>query len=117
VVARRGAGNLGCLIVILILALGIYIAFGFGEAYFRAYQFKDSMRSDAEFAGTLTDEKIKSHLSALADSLDLPPAASDVTIVRSQRTITITSDYDEVIELPFKQERVLHFHSSVDASL
>jgi hypothetical protein len=117
VVARRGAGNLGCLIVILIIALGLYLAFGFGEAYFRAYQFKDSMQSDAGFAGNMPDENIKKHLAAVADSLGLPPEAGDVTIVRSQRTINITSNYDEVVELPFKKDRVIHFHTSVDSNL
>jgi hypothetical protein len=117
VVARRGASTLGCLIVVLLLAAAVYFAFGFGEAYFRAYQFKDAIRSDAEFASTLTDAKISSHLAAVADSLDLPPGAGDVTVTRSQRTITISSDYDEVIKLPFKKERVIHFHTTVDADL
>jgi hypothetical protein len=117
VVARRGASTLGCLILILVLAGGIYFAFGFGEAYFHAYQFEDSMRSDAEFASTLTDAKITSHLAAVADSLELPSEAGNVTITRSQRTITVSSDYDEVIKLPFRKEKVLHFHPSVEASL
>ena len=116
-VARRGASTLGCLILILLLAAAVYFAFGFGEAYFRAYQFKDAIRSDAEFASTLTDAKISSHLAAVADSLDLPPVAGDVTVTRSQRTITISSDYDEVIKLPFKKERVIHFHPMVRSSL
>lgn len=116
-VARRGASTLGCLILVLVLAAGIYFAFGFGEAYFRAYQFEDAIRSDAEFASTLTDAKITSHLAAVADSLQLPSDAGDVTIIRSQRTITVSSDYDQVIKLPFRNEKVLHFHPSVEASL
>lgn len=116
-VARRGVSTLGCLIVILILAAGVYFAFGFGEVYFRAYQFKDAMRSDAEFATNTSDAKITSHLSALADSLNLPPGAGDITILRSTRTITISSDYDEVIRLPFKKEKVIHFHPTVEAGL
>jgi hypothetical protein len=105
------------LIVILILAAGIYFAFGFGEVYFRAYQFKDAMRSDAEFASNTSDAKISSHLAALADSLNMPPSAGEITIVRSPRTITLSSDYDEVIKLPFKKEKVIHFHPSVEAGL
>ncbi len=116
-VARRGVSTLGCLIVILLLAACVYFAFGFGEAYFRAYQFKDAIRSDAEFASTLTDAKITSHLAAVADSLHLPPEAADITITRSQRTITVSSDYDEVITLPFRKEKVIHFHPVVEASL
>jgi hypothetical protein len=110
VVARRGATRLGCLLPLLILAIGIYFAIDFGQVYFRAYQFKDAMGSEARFATTLTDEQITKRLAALADSLELPTGAELITIVRSPRTITISSDYDEVIKLPMKKEQVIHFH-------
>jgi hypothetical protein len=110
VVNRRGASSLGCLIPVLILAVGAYLAYGFGEAYFRYYQFKDAMGQEARFASTLTDEQITRRLSAMADTLQLPPGAELITIVRDPRSITISSDYDEVIRLPLKKERVIHFH-------
>ena len=109
-VARRGATRFGCLFTLLILVIGIYFAIDFGQAYFRGYQFKDAMGSEARFATTLTDEQITRRLAALADSLQLPPGAELITIIRSPRTITISSDYDEVIKLPMNKERVLHFH-------
>ena len=109
-VRRRGATSLGCLIPVLVLAVGAYLAYGFGEAYFRYYQFKDAMGQEARFATTITDEQITSRLTALADTLELPPGAELITITRSPSTITISSDYDEVITLPFKKERVVHFH-------
>ena len=109
-VRRRGATSLGCLIPVLVLAVGAYLAYGFGEAYFRYYQFKDAMGQEARFATTITDEQITSRLTALADTLELPPGAELITIIRSPSTITISSDYDEVITLPFKKERVVHFH-------
>jgi len=43
VVNRRGSSRLGCLIVLLIVAVAAYLAVDFGEAYFRYYQFKDAM--------------------------------------------------------------------------
>jgi len=87
------------------------------EAYFRAYQFKDAMGQEARFATTRTDDQITSHLSALADSLELPRGAELITILRSPSTISISSDYDEVIKLPLKKERVLHFHPMAESSL
>ncbi|HEV7838751.1 MAG TPA: hypothetical protein VGO75_11845 [Gemmatimonadaceae bacterium] len=115
--SRRGAANLGCLLVLLIVAIGIYFALDFGQVYFRAYQFKDAMSSEANFASTLTDEAITRRLVSLADSLQLPPGAELITIVRSPRSITISSDYDEIIRLPMKKEQVIHFHPQVSASL
>ncbi len=107
---RRGSSRLGCLVILLILVTGIYIALDFGQAYFRFYQFKDAMGQEARFAATKTDEQIMSHLSSLADSLELPPGAELISVRRSPGAITISSDYDEVIKLPLKKERVLHFH-------
>jgi hypothetical protein len=117
VVNRRGASRLGCLIVLLILAVAAYFAAEFGEAYFRFYRFKDAMGQEARFASTRTDEQITSHLAAVADSLELPPGAELITISRGQTTITISSDYDEVIKLPFKKEQVIHFHPIVMSRL
>jgi hypothetical protein len=103
--------------MLLILAVGAFVAVDFGEAYFRFYQFKDAMGQEARFATTRTDEQISSHLSALADSLQLPPGAELVTIIRSPTTITISSDYDEFIKLPLKKEQVIHFHPLVVSRL
>jgi hypothetical protein len=112
VVNRAGSSRLGCLVMLLILAVGAYFAVDFGEAYFRYYQFKDAMGSEARFANDKTDEQITTRLSALADTLQLPPGAELITIQRSPTLITISSDYDEIIKLPMKKERVIHFHPS-----
>ena len=111
-VSRRGESRLGCLIVLLILAVAAYFAVDFGEAYFRFYQFKDAMGQEARFATTKTDDQITKRLSSLADSLQLPPGAELITIERTPAIITISSDYDEVIKLPMKKEYVIHFHPS-----
>lgn len=116
-VNRRGESRLGCLLPLLVLAICVYFALDVGQVYFRAYQFKDSMNSEANFATTLTDEAITKRLAALADSLQLPPGAELITIVRSPRTISISSDYDEIIKFPMKKEKVIHFHPLVSASL
>ncbi len=109
-VNRRGASRLGCLIPLLIVAVAAYFAVDVGEAYFRFYQFKDALGQEARFASTRTDQQITGRLSALADSLQLPPGAELITVERGTTTITISSDYDEVIQLPFKKEHVIHFH-------
>jgi hypothetical protein len=110
VVNRRGETRLGCLLGLLILVIGIYFGIDFGESYFKYYQFKDAMGQEARFATDKTDDQIKTRLTALADTLQLPSDAGSIQIERSQSVITISSDYDEVIKLPFNKEQVLHFH-------
>jgi hypothetical protein len=117
VVGRRGASTLGCLLPLLILAVGAYFAADFGAAYFRYYRFKDAMGQEARFASTATDQQITGRLSALADTLQLPPGAELITIIRGPAVITIESDYDEIIKLPMKKERVIHFHPLVMSRL
>ena len=111
-VNRRGESNLGCLIPLLVLAVAAFLAVDFGEAYFRYYQFKDAMGQEARFATTKTDDQIADRLAALADTLQLPPGADKILIQRTPTIITISAEYDEVIKLPFKKERVLHFNPS-----
>jgi hypothetical protein len=113
VVNRRGESRIGCLLPLLILAVAAYFALDFGEAYFRFYQFKDAMAQEARFSTDRTDDQITKRLSALADSLQMPPGAELITIERTPTIVTISSDYDEVIRLPMKKEKVIHFHPSV----
>ena len=116
-VNRRGESRIGCLLPILILALAAYFAVDFGEAWFRFWQFKDAMGQEARFSSDKTDAQITARLSALADTLQLPPGAELITIQRTPATITISSDYDEIIRLPLKKGRVIHFHPSVSSNL
>jgi len=113
VVNRRGESRIGCLLPLLILAVAAYFALDFGEAYFRFYEFKDAMGQEARFSTDRTDDQITKRLSALADSLQMPPGAELITIERTPTIVTISSDYDEVIKLPMKKEKVIHFHPSV----
>ena len=112
-VSRRGVSRLGCLLPLLILAVAAYFGVGFAEAYFRFYQFKDAMGQEARFAADKTDAQITTRLSALADTLQLPPGAELITIERTTTQIAISSDYDEVFRLPLNKEKVLHFHPAV----
>ncbi len=112
-VNRRGESRIGCLLSLLILAVAAYFALDFGEAYFRFYEFKDAMGQEARFSTDRTDDQITKRLSALADSLQMPPGAELITIERTPTIVTISSDYDEVIKLPMKKEKVIHFHPSV----
>jgi len=98
----------------LLFAAVVYFGLNIGEHYFNFYQYQDAMRQEARFSYERTDEQITKHLSALADTLELPVDANLITILRSTSNVNISSDYDEVIRLPFKQERVLHFHPSGD---
>ena len=116
-VSRVGMSRLGCLIPLLLVSVGAYFALPAAEAYFDFYRFKDAMGNEARFASTQTDETIRIRLTALADSLQMPPGAERIMIERSQSMITISSDYELVLKMPLKKERVLRFNPTVRSRL
>ena len=98
--ARRGAGSLGCLVMLLVLAALMYFAVNVGEVYLRAYRFEDAMKAEAKFANRRTDEEIKRRLRARADSLGLPEGAHTVRVRRTPAKVIIWAEYYDPVELP-----------------
>jgi hypothetical protein len=48
----------------------------------------------------MSDDAIRRHLSALADSLGLPEVAGRVLVRRTAKSIVLSSDWSEHVELP-----------------
>ena len=86
-VSRSGRSSLGCLFLLLIVAAAMYFGVNIGEAYWRFYEFQDAMRQEVRFAKQISDDRIKLHLAALADSLGLPEEATAITVDRTSRAI------------------------------
>jgi hypothetical protein len=108
VVNRRGASKIGCLFSLLIVAAVLYFGVNAFEKYYLYLQYKDAMSQEIRFRSFLPDDKIKSNLRLVADSLGLPEDAGIVTVTRDRGTMTIESHYEELIELPgYKKE--VHF--------
>ena len=97
---RRGASSLGCLVTLLVVVAVGYFSFKIGEVYWRFYDYQDTMVQQARFAEHFTNVQIKKRLVAKADSLGLPADASEVSVERTGRHISIGVDYVELVELP-----------------
>lgn len=100
---RRGGSTLGCLFSLLLFAAILYYGVNIGQVYWRYYQLRDEMRSNARLAPSLTDATIRRRLRTRAEQLHLPEDAQRFVIKRSgrPRTITITTEYSESVDLPF----------------
>jgi len=100
---RRGGSTLGCLFSLLLFAGILYYGVNIGQVYWRYYQLRDEMRSNARLAPSLTDATIRRRLRTRAEQLHLPEDAQRFVIKRSgrPRTITITTEYSERVNLPF----------------
>jgi len=112
VTLRRGAGRLGCLVMLLVAVAGAYFAFNVGEVYLRFYRLRDAMAQEARFADNRDDATIRSRLAAVVDSLGLPDEAAQIQIRREARRLIISTRYSELVEMPLFV-RELHFSPEV----
>lgn len=100
---RRGSSTRGCLVSLLVFVAALYYGVNIGEPFYRYYQYRDTMRSAARFAPTLSDDVLVRRILEKAVELELPPAAHRVTIQRfeARRRIIIFAEYEESVDLPF----------------
>ena len=99
---RRGAGNTGCLLTLLLFAAALYYGVNIGQVYWRYYQMVAEMESQARLAPSLTDAVIRRRLAVRADELELPIAERRIRVVRSgrPRRIVIDATYRDSVALP-----------------
>ena len=102
---RRG-GTLGCLVGLLLLAGIGYFGLNVAEAWWRNYQYVDAIRQHVKYAANRPDDVIKKRLIAFADSLGLPPEAHKIKVIRRGRSITISAEYTELVDLPFMKREI-----------
>jgi len=114
--SRRGTSSLGCLFSLLVAAAAIYVGVNVAQVYWRFYQYQDDMRQLVNYDTRRPDDKLIATLRANADSLDLPDAARQISIRRSETMISIEADYYEHVELPM-YSRDIHFHPYAEGPL
>ena len=96
---RRGAGQLGCLLTLLVLAVVGYFGYDIGEIYWNFYQYQDRMKQEARFAAQRPDGVIRKRIADFADSLGLPDEAKNVRIRRGAKEVYIWAEYTEHLDV------------------
>ena len=119
---ERGKVRLGCLFVILVVALAIYVGKDFGRIFLRYYQLVDQVKAQASFAPGLTDQAIRDRLVAECDSLNIPlgPKQWQITRTRDPGEISISATYRDsvIVNLPgFHRVYFFELHPSARAGL
>jgi len=105
--SRRGVGQIGCLLTLLILVAIGYFGVGIANVYWDYYQYRDRMQQEARFAASRTDGVIKKRVALFADSLGLPEGARQVHIKRNNKHVYIWAEYYEVVTVPFYTRELL----------
>jgi hypothetical protein len=99
--SERGEGNLGCIIWVLILAIGALIAFKAVPAKMRSAEFYDFMDEMAKFsAAGSTREALEKAILARADELDIPLEKRNLSINLQRERIRIEVKYTLPLDFP-----------------
>jgi len=94
----KGTTTLGCLVMLVVFGIMVFYGIHVGEIYWRYYELVDGMRQQARLAGVYSDDSIRFHLTAQADSL--LGTSPRFLIRRGPTQATISTEYSEKLELP-----------------
>lgn len=112
--AERGEGNLGCIVWVLLLAIGVLFAWKLIPVKMNSAELYDYMDELARFsAGHEAPEDIKKKLLGRADELRIPLDKDHVMVERSGDRIRMSVDYTVPVEFPGYTYN-WHFHHELD---
>ena len=97
---ERGESNFGCLIGVVLLLLGILIAYKMIPIKVKAAEMRDVVTDEARSAGTHTDKVILGNILDQARKLELPVSEENVTINRRANDIKVDVKYTVPVTFP-----------------
>lgn len=95
---EMGEGNFGCLIGLIAMLIGIFVAYKVIPVKVKAAEIRGVVVDEAKSAGTHNDEKIRAAILKKAQDNDLPIGENDVRIKRAENTIYVQVDYTVPID-------------------
>lgn len=110
---QRGEGQGGCVFGLILLLIGIFIAFKLIPVKVKAAELRQTVVDEAKMAGTRGDNQILTRILRKAEELRLPVTEDNVKINRGNNQIRVDVTYVVPIEFPgyvFKW----NFHHSAD---
>ncbi len=97
---ERGEGQLGCLVGLIVLAIGVFIAWKMIPVKVKAADLRQEVVDDAKSAGMMNDDKIRASILNKARENNLPVTEDNIKIRREHSAISITVDYIVPVEFP-----------------
>jgi len=109
---QRGEGQLGCLVGVVFMLIGVFIAYKLIPVKVRAAELRQEVVDQAKAAGMRGDDKIMYAILKKAEEERLPVSAENVNIRRGANTISIDVEYTVPIEFPgYKYNWSFHHHT------
>ena len=108
-----GEGQVGCLIGLIILLIGVFIAYKLIPVKVKAAEIRQITEDESKFAGQHSDEQIKNSILRKAKDNGLPITEDNIHIERRPDRIIMDVDYDVPIDFPGYLYK-WHFHHHTD---
>ena len=97
---EKGEGQLGCIVGLIVLALGVFIAWKMIPVKVKAAEVRQVVVDEAKSAGTHNDKIIMGNILAKAREDNMPITEDNVKIRRGNNEITVEVNYVVPIEFP-----------------
>lgn len=97
---QRGDSQFGCVVGILALLLGIFVAYKMIPVKVKAAELRGVVVDEAKSAGTHNDARIEKAILVKAEELQLPVTEEHVKINRRRGEISVDVQYTVPIEFP-----------------
>src|SRR5471030_419275 len=108
---ERGEGQMGCIFGLVLMAIGIFIAWKLVPIKVRAAELRQEVLDQSKAGGMRSDDRIMAAILRKAEDDNLPVTAVNVKIKRTNNTITVDVDYFVPVEFPgykFNWEFTVH---------
>lgn len=102
------------LLKLVVMAAIIHASWRIGTAYWQHYQFEDAVKESAQFSERKKLETIQTNVMDLAERMDIPIQADQLTITKTNRKITVEGTYSRDIEVLPRYTRHWDFTVNVD---
>lgn len=113
---QLGESKIKPILVLLILAFGVYTAFKILPSYFAEYQLNDMMKSEALFATSAYPRKTAADIHGdvwkKVQELGIPAKPEDIKVTGGEQAVSISVDYTVSVDLTVWQfTHDFHLHA------
>ena len=98
--AQRGEGQMGCLVGLVMMAIGIFVAYKMIPIKVRAAELRGEVVDQSKSAGMRSDKQIMAAILHRAQENNLPVTEDNVKINRGQNNIVVDVDYTIPVDFP-----------------
>jgi hypothetical protein len=93
-----GAGNLGCLMWLVVLALVGHVLWKVVPVKIRASTFYDTMQEQASFGSIKSEHQIEYEILRRAEELQIPVTKDNLKVTRTRNSVVVEAHYQIPIE-------------------